>query len=524
MKKTTIVLGIIGFFLLAAGGVVFAIQNEMTILTASFLWIGLLLILFSLYANFTNLRDLIAKRSTRYGANVFIMVLVFGGVMVFLAFISTKSSKHWDMTKTGRYTLSDQTVKILKGLKSDLHAIAFYRSEADGLHAQQRLTAQDLLQEYSRHSPYFKYEFIDPDRNPGKAIKYGVSEYRIILLLYEGKEVKIGRETEGKFTNALLKVTRGMVKSVYFLQGHGENDTANTQKNGYKAAKSAIEKESYKVKDLMLMGEEKVPDEAALLIVSSPKRDLMKEELEKIGAYVRNGGKALFMLDPGYPISVRTYLANYGFKIGDDVIVDKQSQVYGANYLTPLVFNYDKMHPLTKDFTIASYFPWACSVEIDANPKKGMYNLASTGPNSWAETNLKKLEGGEAEFDEKTEKRGPISVMAVTVVKVPETGEPKEGKTAKREKYGKIIVLGDSDFANNSNINLGGNGDLFLNTVNWLAEEADLISIRKKEDENSGVVLTVKQGRVIFWIPTVVIPSFIIFLMVAHYARRRVGR
>ncbi len=523
MKKITVILGIIGFFLLAAGGIVYAIQYEMTLPTAAFLWVGLLLILFSLYANFTDVRNLIAKRSTKYGLNMAIMILIFGGVVVFLAFISTQKSMRFDLTKAGRYTLSDQTVKILKNLKSDVRAIAFYRSESEGMHAQQKQAAEDLLQAYAHHSPHLKYEFIDPDRNPGQAMKYGVSEYRIILLLHEGKEVKVGRETEDKFTNALLKVTRGSVKTVYFLKGHGENDTANQQKGGYKAAKSSIEKESYKVKDLMLMSEEKVPEDAALLVVSSPKRDIMTEELKKIAAYIRKGGKAFFMLDPGYPLGVRSFLANYGFKIGDDIIVDKQSQVYGANYLTPLIFVFDKKHPLTKDFNIAAYFPFTCSVSIDVDEKTGKYILASTGPNSWAETDLKKLEGGEAEFDEKTEKRGPIPVMAVSVLPTPGTELPSKEKTT-RAKYGKIIVIGDSDFANNTNINLGGNGDLFLNTLNWLAEEADLISVRKKEQTNSGVVLTVKQGRMIFWIPVVVVPSFVIFAMVAHYARRRMGR
>jgi ABC-type uncharacterized transport system involved in gliding motility auxiliary subunit len=523
MKKATIILGIMGFALIAGGGIFFAIQNEMTIAAAALLWVGLLLILFFLYTNFTGLRNLLAKRSTKYGANMLLMIAIFGGVVVLLAFFSTKNSWHWDLTKAGRYTLSEQTIKILKGLTSEVHAIAFYRSEVQTLHAQQRQAAEDLLQEYSHHSPFFKYEFVDPDRNPGLAIKYGVSEYRIILLLHEGKEVKIGRETEDKITNSLLNITRGAVKTVYFLKGHGENDTANAQKNGYRAAKAAIEKESYKVKDLLLIAEQNVPDDAALLIVSSPKRGLMDEEMKRIAAYLRNGGRVLFMLDPGFPLSIKPFIESYGFKVGDNVIVDKQSQVYGMNYLTPLVFMYDKMHPLTKDFNIASYFTVACSVEVEVDTKVGKYNLASTGPNSWTETDLKKLEEGEAEYNEETEKRGPIPVMAVSIIEVAGSEKPQEGKIT-RETYGKIIVAGDSDFANNEHLNLGGNGDLFLNTVNWLAEEADLISIRKKEAQNSGVVLTVKQGRVIFWIPVVVIPSFVLFLMAAHYVRRRMGQ
>lgn len=527
MKTLTYILGILGFVLIFAGGIMYAIQSTLSITAAIFLWVGLLLILFFLYVNFSDIRDLLLKRSTRYGANMAVVIVIFLVVVVLLGFMSVNHKRRVDLTKTGRYTLSEQTIKILKSLKKDVKAVAFYRSEEETYHAMLRQNAEDLLQEYSYHIPKFTYKFIDPDRSPGLATKYGVSEYRIILLMSGGKQEKIGFESEEKVTNALIKVTRDEVKTVYFIKGHGENDIASIQKIGYKAARDAVEKENYLIKELLLMNEERVPSDASVVVISGPKKDFLQDELEKLKKYVENGGSLLVMVDPGHPITIKDFLTGYGFKVMDDVIFDKQSRVYGSNELTPVVYQYDKEHPLTSEFNLATYFYLVGTVDIEKDKKKGQYQLAMTGPNSWAETDLKQWsEKGEAEFNEGKEKRGPLSIAAVTTIPVKgssegkiveESGLLKEG----RFKFGKIIAFGDSDFANNTNINLAGNGELFLNTIGWLAEEADLISIRKRDTKNTPVTLTVAQGRAIFWIPVIVIPSLVLISGIGIYSRRR---
>jgi ABC-type uncharacterized transport system involved in gliding motility auxiliary subunit len=527
MKTITYILGILGLILIFTGSIIYAIRASLGILEAAIIWIGLLLVLFFFYVNFSDIRNLILKRSTRYGFNMTIMIIIFSGVIVLVGFMSVNHKGRYDLTKAGRFTLSEQTIKILKSLKKDVKAVAFYRSEEETYHAMVKQKAEDLLQEYSYHTPKFTFKFIDPDRNPGLATKYGVTEYRIILLICGSKQEKIGFESEEKFTNALIKVTRDEVKTIYFLKGHGENDISSIQKIGYKAAKDYIERENYHTNELLLMNEDRVPKDASVVLISGPRRDFLQDEIEKLKKYVEDGGSLLFMIDPGHPLSVKNFLESYGLKVGDDIIVDKQSHIYGSNYLTPIVYKYDKDHPLTRDFNLATYFYLSNSIDIEKDKEKGRYSLAQTGPNSWAEKDMKKLEGGEAEFDEGREKRGPISIAAVTTVPVKsgldigEFHELKEKKKEGRLRVGKIIAFGDSDFANNTNINLAGNGEFFLNTIGWLAEEADLISVRAKDVKNTQLILTVAQGRAIFWIPVVVIPSLVLISGIGIYSRRR---
>jgi len=521
MKKYLSFTWILGLLLLLTGGFAYLIKGTMETFSASLIWGGLILFLISFYINFTDIKNLISKRSTKYGFNTLVMIAVFLVTISLIAVMSIKYKMRWDLTKGGRYTLSDQTIKLLNSLKKDVTAVAFYRSDE-----RTKQQMEDLLEVYSNYSPKFKYQFIDPDKKPGLASKYGITSYRTTLIQSSGKQEVVGFESEEKLTNAILKVTRDKIKTIYFLKGHGENNITDFQNAGYKAVRESIEKENYQTKELLLLESANVPDDAVLLIISGAKKEPLPEELQKIKTYIARGGSILFMIDPFTAPNMVSFLKDYGFNIGDDIIIDKLSQVFGANYLTPVVVQYDKEHPITKDFNVATFFPLTRSVFIEKYPSKGMYVLAMTGEQSWAETDRKALEEGKAEYNDSKDKRGPIAVASAVAIEVKEERQESgdKGHDNKNKRYAKIVVFGDSDFVNNTHINLAGNKDLFLNAVNWLAEETDLIAIRKKEPQSTPLLLTKTQGRLIFWLPVVIMPLFIFTAGIIILSRRRFKR
>lgn len=509
---------ILAFAFIIGGAAIYAISGVMTLTAAILLWIGLMLGLFLLYARFEEIKKLLLKKSARYGANMMIMVVVFLVIVIFAGFLGEAHKTRFDLTRTGRFTLSAQSVKIASGLTAPVKAVAFYRSESNTVHAKQRQTMRDLLEEYANVSPNFTFTFIDPDQNPGLASKYGVTEYRIVLLMSGTKQIKIANEREETITNGIIKLLQSKQKSIYFVKGHGEKEPGSSGKMGYHAATNALKNQNFSIQELTLAQTGEVPADASVVVIASPERDMAAEEIQKLDAYYRRGGALFVEIDPGHPPALRRWLETYGFKIGDDVIIDQQSQLYGANNLTPVVYAYHKKHPLTQDFKLMSFFPIAETIFMDEDPKQGRYQLALTGPNSWGETSKKQLEGGEVNYDEGPDKRGPLPIMAVTTI--PAKGvEDAEG--SKRDRYGKFILVGDSDFANNTNFNLGGNGDLFMNTISWLAEEADLVAVRARQKEMTPVILTASQGRAIFWIPVVMLPSTILLIGVGIYSKRR---
>jgi ABC-type uncharacterized transport system involved in gliding motility auxiliary subunit len=515
MKKFIPIIGLIGLFAVAAGGVTYAIKGSMESYVVGLLWIGLLSLLYYFYVSFPELKASLTGRTAKYGVNTAVMILVFFTILVLISYMSSRYKVRWDLTATKRYTLSDQSKKIVKALKKDVSAVAFYRSDE-----RTRQAMEDLLLELSQLSPRFKYQFIDPDKQPGAAAKYGVTAYRTTLIRSGNNQQEVGFESEERLANAILKVTRDEVKTVYSLKGHGENDINDFQNTGYKAIKEAIEKENYQVKDLAITGAADVPEDCALLVVSGPKKDLLPDELARLTDYINRGGSVIFMLDPAPLPKTSEFLNGYGFRIGNDIVIDKMSQVFGANYLVPVVTQYEKEHPVTGEFNIMTFFPLARSVEIDREPTKGAFSLAMTGEASWGETDRKALEEGKAEYNEGREKKGPLSIAAVVTQDVSKAAEGG----AERKAYGKIFVVGDSDFVNNTHVNLAGNKDFFLNTLNWLTEEAELISIRKKDAGITPVILTASQGRFIFWIPVVVVPSLVLVAGVAILTRRRISK
>jgi hypothetical protein len=121
-------------------------------------------------------------------------------------------------------------------------------------------------------------------------------------------------------------------------------------------------------------------------VVSGPKKDLLPDELKKITDYIESGGSVLFMLDPYTVPELAKYLGAYGFQVGNDIIVDTLSKVFGANYLVPVVTAYEKEHPVTEEFSLMTFFPLSRSVTLERDPAKGAYMLASSGNSSWAET------------------------------------------------------------------------------------------------------------------------------------------
>lgn len=526
MKKYITYLGIIGVLLLVIGGIAYSVRSEMTTLVAAAIWVGILLSILFIYVNFSDIKGAFSGRSVKYGANTVIMVLVFSGILVMVALMSVKYKARWDLTSTKRYTLSEQTRKILSSLDREIEVIAFYRSDE-----RTRQAMGDLLESYATITPKFTYWFVDPDKKPGLAEKYGVTSYRTTLVRSGGRQEVVSYESEEKVTNAVIKVTRDVVKTVYFLTGHGESGVNDDQKTGFKAARESIEKENFKVKELVLVDKEKVPDDCSVLVVSGPHKDLLADELGKITKYIDGGGSLLFMIDPYTVPGIAGYLGNYGFHIGNDIIVDTLSKVFGANYLVPVVTSYEKEHPVTEEFSLMTFFPLARSVAVQKNPGAGIYTLASSGESSWAETDRKALEDGKAKFTEGSDRPGPVPIASVVTLDVsPEKmktggddGAEKGGENSSKI-YSKIMVIGDSDFVNNTNINLAGNRDFFLNTVSWLAEEADLISIRKKAAGLTPVILTAGQGRFIFWVGVVVPPTVVAVVGIGFFVRRRSGK
>jgi len=468
----------------------------------------------------------IGRRQAKYGTNTFVLVLAVLASLVLVNYLAKRSAKRWDLTKGQRYSLADQTRKVVGGLKDDVK-ITYFQRQRD------MARGQDRLKEYQALGSRLKVEFVDPVQSPGKAQAYDVRGPWPILVVERGdKREKISNDSEQDLTNALIKITREGKKTICFATGEGERSAEDSGDRGLSGAKAALAKSQYETKDVILLREKKVPAECTVLMVPGPEKDLLPEAVEAIRAHVKGGGKALVMVEPETKESFPhlTGLAKeWNLDTAKDVVVDVSGmgQIFGAGELTPLATDYP-FHAITKDFRLMTLFHMARSVEAGKGSVEGVtaQNLVQTSPQSWAETELTLK--GKITFDEKKDRRGPISLAAVATIRGPSptpspSPSPSPGADAEAPKTpeGRVVVVGDADFASNALLGFQGNQDFFLNTVAWLAEDADLISIRAKEPEDQRLFLPPLQQQNVKYIALVLIPGFFVLMGIFTWWRRR---
>ncbi len=465
-----------------------------------------------------------AQRLKVLRANIIGMALIILGIVALLNFLSARNHKRFDITKIGEHTLAGQTLKVLKAIDSPLKISVFDKVGGD-----EWIKAERLLETYQYNAEHLSAAFIDPDKKPNLAEQYGIQRYGTLVFEYKGRKEIVETVTEEAFTNAILKLSGDKTKMVYFLSGHAENDITLDSKTGYSLLRDAISKQNYRVDNLLLLKATKIPDDCTVLIVSGPEKDFFPEELSAIDNYIQTGGKALFMLDPPPGIGLNGFLAKWGIRVGNNMVIDKLSKLFGGDYFMPVITNYSQ-HPITSGFKLPSFFPVARSIYPTKATVKGVSarSLANTASQqSWAEADYK---AKNYQFDEGKDILGPVSLaVAVEVYQTEEPAERKDdghdhdhSKSANSKKTGaRIVAVGDADFVNNTYLELSGNRDLFLNILNWLAEEEDLIAIRPKSIANKTLNLTETQVRGMFYLNIVAIPLLILITGVVVWVKRR---
>jgi gliding motility-associatede transport system auxiliary component len=504
MKNINKIIGIVGAVLLSFSLVYYSIQNIWEVLNWITLIFGLFGVGYYLFDYYKNREKEFSKRSLQYGSNILVQIVIVTGIVALLAFITTRQHLRTDWTEDKLYSLADQSEKIISGLDKEVNIIAFFREN-------EQKGAQDLLDEYAFDSDYISIEFVDPDENPQLAKQYQVKQYNSLIVECGAKKETVQELSEANLTNAIMKVTRDVEKTVYFLTGHGERSITEDGVETYKQATEAIKKENYLVKELNLVRRiaagKGVPDSCTVLAIVRPISNFFPQELDSIKAYVDGGGKLLVLLDPERNNDIAEFFRDFHVEVGNNMVVDASGmgQLFGAGPAMPLVSNYDNSIAITKDFNVMTFYPQTCS--IIPMQDKGDYDIKEilkTSGNSWAEADFTSREAG---FNEGRDIPGPVTIAVLIE------------KSVKDKKLG-IVLFGDSDFAKNGYFKNQGNADLFLNTINYLAEEEDLISIRPKEIDDRRVTLTQAEVTTIFYLVVIAIPLLVIIAGVVFYIKR----
>ena len=531
LKRILGVVGWLGVALVFAGVAIRFVRPEWQQWYSGLAIAGLVCTLLYILSQWREVARAFSGREARFGTLAVASALVVLGILVALNYLASRHNKRWDLTASKQYTLSDQTRKILQGLQKPVSIKVFAESTDFG-------RFRDRLDEYQYASKQVTVEYIDAVKSPSRAAPYGVEQLGTIVFEYDGRTERVTSDSEQEVTNGLIKVVQGRKHKIYFVQGHGERDSEGSDRDGYSQIAQSLTAENYTVEKLALAQQKEVPADASVLVVSGPRTDFFPPEMEMLKRYLAKGGKVFFLLDPPDKADARDTAGiidflktNWGIEVGNNVVVDVSGmgQLLGTGAEVPVATKY-QAHPITDRFNLLTAYRLARSVAPASGGTSGKFaqTLVETSARSWAETDIKTLNTtGQAARDlDKGDKEGPVSLAAAVSSPAAEAPAPApapaDGKTEDAPKpETRIVVFGDSDFASNSGLRIQGNRDLFMNAVNWLAQQENLISIRPRDPQDRRITLTSDQQRRIFWLTVLVIPGLILLAGVQTWWRRR---
>jgi ABC-type uncharacterized transport system involved in gliding motility auxiliary subunit len=470
----------------------------------------------------------------RYGAGSVVSVLLVAGILGLAAGLANWHPMRWDTTSEQSQSLSPVSKALLKEVTQPLTMTVFMPEGAP-----ERQAAKEVLQLYGYHSSKVSYRFVDPEREPLKAQQAGYRFAGNVLLDYQGRHQMADQTDENAITNGLRKVLKKERQKVYFLAGHGERDLADSKPGGFQVAKTALDNEGYEVESLNLLSRGAVPQDAAVVIVAGPKKPLLSTEVQALKTFLSKGGRLFIMLEAFEDGGLQGFLAGYGVGLDNGLILDvnQVSQSLGLSAVMPLVSQYGPSK-ITQDFrNLVTMYPMARPLILAKDlPDVSLLALATTMPTSYEKLGKEWIKEEKAAFDAKTDKKGPFTVGAQVEIKLtPGKGEP--ARTPGQEQGGAgepqpttpegsktyLVVFGDVDFAANSFFNLFGNGDLFLNTTNFLARAMEQITVR---GAGKAQLLSLKTGQIwaLFLVCLAGAPLVMLAAGIWAYRRRRARR
>ncbi|OBQ31083.1 MAG: ABC transporter [Aphanizomenon flos-aquae MDT14a] len=468
------------------------------------------------------------KRSTQSGTNAFVATLSVLVILGLINFLGIRYHLRLDLTDSQLFTLSPQSRELVSNLPETMKVWLFSK--------EQNIQDRELLDNYHRQSNKFKFEYVDPQLKPGIAEKFGVKDYGEVYLEFQNKRQVVQiiseneRLSEVKLTARLQQITSSKTAKIYFLQGHGERPLSASKGAISQAIQGLIDK-NFITSGLNLAEQPQVPDDAAVIVVAGPQKELLTGEVTALQNYLNRGGNLLLMIDPNTNPKIDTILKDWGVRLDNRLAIDTSGANLQLGPAAILVTEYGQ-HPITKDFgKNISVYPLTRPLEIDSVSGIESMALLKTKPypSSWAESDQK---SEKLEFNEGKDLKGPLTLGVALTRKLSNQTSPTPIPTNSptpiptnsptpiptnsptpiptnsptpiptnspaKAKESRLVVFGNSNFAVDGLFGQQLNGDVFLNSVSWLSQQdQQLLSIRPKEPKNRRIIISTFQANLL---------------------------
>ncbi len=443
-----------------------------------------------------------------------LFIALFLGCLGLLAWLSTQYVYRADWTASGRNTLAPATTKLLAILDKPVTITAYATTENEVL----RKRISDIVARYQRVKPTINLAFVNPNTDPERTRKEGISADGELVIAYDGRTEKLQDLSEQGLTNTLQRLARQGQRWIAFIQGHGERDPQGQANHDLGNFSSELTKRGFTLQTVNLVTTPTVPDNTHALVIAGPAVNLLPGEVQLIQDYVNTGGNLLWLGDPGPLHGLEPLAQKLGVELLPGVVVDTTTQLFGIdNPAFALVVEYPP-HAITRNFANLTLFPQAIALEAKAPQGWQSTPFLQTLPRSWTETGP--MEGEISPDTNSGERRGPLTLGVAMTRASPKANAANPAKGNGKQQ--RVIVVGDGDFLSNAFLGNGGNLDLGLAIFNWLSSDDALLNVPAKSAIDTKLNLSRSEMAVISIGALFVIPVLLLLAgLVIWYRRRR---
>jgi ABC-type uncharacterized transport system involved in gliding motility auxiliary subunit len=455
-------------------------------------------------------------RATRGWGQLALQVTLLLVGLGMLQVLAERTSRRFDLTPTRALSLSPVTKNVMTQVDGPLQITVFFRRGTREQYAA-------LLDRLRAETPHLTYELLDLDRYPERGRSLGVTKHGQASITYQGRHTVAMALPEEQLAGGILNVVRGRQRRVLFTTGHGERQPGGDQRSLGRLV-SSLDTENYRA-DPISLADGPIPEDADLIVVAGPQLDFQPNELRALAAYLKGGGGVLLLLDPVSLPNLSAMLASIGIRLGDDIVYDPEKRVLGTDGLAAIVENFRKGNPISEPannpIESGVVLPSARTVDVTGQQVPGVAaeSIARTGESAWAMTDLDRARRGETPSIVTKDEQGPLSLMVVAEV----------GAGSPDDRRGRLVVIGDTDFATDAYLDVLGNRDVIMNALAWASHEGALAGDRPADAPEvqrplSPLVLTEAQAHALLVGVAVVQPAFVLVLgLVLVGMRRRRG-
>jgi ABC-2 type transport system permease protein len=373
-----------------------------------------------------------------------------------------------DWTFEHTFELSPATTERLRSAGPGLTALLFY----DPLDPRIRRTRL-LLDQMARASGgrlVVRERVLDD--HPDEADRFAIATSNTVVLTQGDRWERADRPSEGTLFEALYRLTAPRAGAIVMLRGEGEGDPERGDELGYAGLAAALATEGYEVRSVVSATLRDVPEDAAAVLIVSPRRRLLPHALEALARYLSRGGRLVALLEPGVDSGVEELLAGWGISSPDALVVDPASgpvQERGAEGLDVIAYSYE-VDPITRglDRDRMTFFPGVRPLELrKPRVEDRVRRAVLSSPHAWISHDLSWLErrAGRPEPGD-----APLGYQTLVAA----------GSYQRDGAETRIVAFGDSDFASNRYLRTLYNLDLIMNAVHWVTSHESGITLRPK--------------------------------------------